>query len=195
MSYTPPMIDRGAPETLAAAARALYAEDRTPLEVFEALYGAALPDEAALVLRDLVSEDHALTWRTHPWALLLPPEYQPAAQSASERDEDARLYRSAPALVLLGSSEDRTLAYSVDELRAGRTTIFAAPSLDAAFAPHAPSLLAALRGELAAAHQRALRAAQAGEYAAMTELYELRDRLAHLAALEAELSPRPDRRT
>jgi hypothetical protein len=190
--------DRAAPETLAAAARALYAEGRTPAEVFAAIYDAPLPDEAALVLRDFVSEDHPLpvSWRTQPWALLLPPEYGPAPLPPDERAELAQLYRHDPGLILLGSSDDRTptrLAYHVAELRAGRTTVLAATG--AAFAPRDPSLLAALRAELTAAHQLALRAAQAGAYSAMTELYDLRDRLAHLATLEAELSRRPDRRT
>lgn len=140
------MHNRSDPSTLVPAARALAERGTPPHDVVRAIYGVDLPHEAWLLARDLLAPtggDVAIQldvlWGTLPWELMIPldrggPKFVISPRHA---EIDAGIYRAAPELIALGRMGYRPtehsnmyLAYSIDELRAGRTTVLACPRDD-----------------------------------------------------------------
>jgi hypothetical protein len=122
------------PRTLVPAARALYERGLTRSQVLEAIYGVDLPPEAALFLRDFVSEEMTLQalWSTHPWELMIPlEEGGPAFEIGPiESAEEALAFAQAPHVIVLGCINysgapfgDSIFGYDIDELHAGRSTV------------------------------------------------------------------------
>lgn len=139
------------------AARAMYERGFSRSQVLEAIYGVDLPREAALFLRDFVNDDKPLqaSWFYFPWELMIPlesggPTYDPGPEACQK---EARKYAIAPNLLFLGTTGYNEakhgaslIAYDLDELRAGRSTIVGVDKkLDlefgAEFAVFAPSLV------------------------------------------------------
>lgn len=150
------------PQTLIDTGRALLAEDHAPADILNALYGLEMPREMVALHREFLASEpeHALSfdWEYVPWELMQQSEAQ--GPSAAERARAETLHQHWPKLILLGLLRyegtphgNSFVAYDLDELRAGRTTIFATPrgaDLAAPFTPIGPSLLAVLRDALAA---------------------------------------------
>jgi hypothetical protein len=128
------VIDRAKPETLLAAARALYAEGKERHQVVSAVYGVDLPEEAVRLHRAQVDDGLDLTVRmlTNPWQLLEPPDEDAGDRGVgplSTRLEPAA-FAQAPSMIPLlvtlypgVAGGEALLGYDIDELRAGRTTI------------------------------------------------------------------------
>ena len=128
---------RAEPKTLLPAAHALYAQGRTRSQVLEALYGVDLPRECSLLLREFAYVDKglAVSWRFHPWELMVPPaEATRRAYQINDyqSNEDALAYEIAPNVLMLGrlsyAAEGVRLGgslfgYDLDELRAGRSSV------------------------------------------------------------------------
>jgi hypothetical protein len=117
----------------------MYQRGFTRSQVLEAIYGVDLPREAALFLRDFARDDKPLqgSWNTHPWELMIPLEQGGPSFKIGpiECTEEARSYAMAPNLVLLGSTGYNEaehgaslIAYDLDELRAGRSTVVGLPN-------------------------------------------------------------------
>lgn len=112
----------------------MYERGLSRTQVLQEIYGVDLPREAVLFLRDFVNDDKPLqaSWFIHPWELMIPlesggPTYE-IDPGASE--QEARLYARAPNLLLLGTTGYNEakhgaslIAYDLDELRAGRSTV------------------------------------------------------------------------
>lgn len=128
---------RADPHTLLPTALAMYAQGKTRSEVLEAIYGVDLPREVLLFHRDFAYEDEglAVSWRYHPWELMIPPnegKRAPYPINDYQSAEDALAYELAPNIVLLGrlSYADDSVrlggslfGYDLDEVRAGRSTV------------------------------------------------------------------------
>lgn len=159
MPADPAITDsRADPRTLVPAARAMYERGFTRSQVLEAIYGVDLPREATLFLRDFVHDDKPLgaTWFTHPWDLMIPLEQGGPSFKIGpiESEREARLYSMAPNLLLLGITGYNEakrgaslIAYDLDELRAGRSTVVGLnkkrklPEIGANFIVFGPSLV------------------------------------------------------
>ncbi len=143
----------------------LRAEGKSTTEVMQAIYGVDLPAEAYALDRALIAGlDLPLVVTVHPWGLI----------DDSERDTDedwsrdledhafAQWPRFLPLLQLAAEDAihgNHVIGYDLDELRAGKLTIFgydeAHPPEDGALAIEGPSLLAVLH-EWMADHHRML---------------------------------------
>jgi hypothetical protein len=129
-----PTPSRADPKTLVPAARAMYERGFTRSQVLEAIYGVDLPCEAVLFLRDFVNDDKPLqaSWFIHPWELMIPLESGGPSYEIGplEYEREVRAYGMAPNLLLLGITGYNeaehgasVIAYDLDELRAGRSTV------------------------------------------------------------------------
>jgi hypothetical protein len=160
------MHSRSDPTTLIPAARALAERGTAPHDVVGAIYGVDLPREAWLLERDIISQSAGdsvlqldVLWGTLPWELMIPIERGGPRAILGPRlaAVDAAIYKAAPELIPLGRMGYRPtevsgsyLAYSIDELRAGRSTVLAChrDEVDrgaAKFRIVGPSLLEVLR--------------------------------------------------
>jgi hypothetical protein len=134
-----PTPSRADPQTLVPAARAMYERGFSRSQVLQEIYGVDLPREAALFLRDFVNEDKPLqaSWYELPWELMIPPESGGLLYELGdlECEQISRAYAMAPNLLLLGTTGYNEaehgaalIAYDLDELRAGRTTVMGLPN-------------------------------------------------------------------
>ncbi len=120
--------------SMAAFARALLETGKSQDDVLRACYGVPFPDEA-LVIAELIAEDREPRGRytNRPWKLLISIERggPPAEPAAFIDEEERRVFVLDAALVPLmmlrsdyydyGGS---MLCYRLDELDAGRSTVF-----------------------------------------------------------------------
>jgi hypothetical protein len=134
-----PKPSRADPQTLIPAARAMYERGFSRSQVLQEIYGVDLPPEAALFLRDFVNEDKPLqaTWYELPWELMISPESGGLMYEIGslECEQISRAYAMAPNLLLLGTTGYNEadhgaalIAYDLDELRAGRSTVMGLPN-------------------------------------------------------------------
>jgi hypothetical protein len=134
-------MDQPQPENLRADfdalvpfARRLYAEGKTANDVMRAVYGVDLPAEAYAFWKAFSSGklELPLDWMHHPWELI-------SAADPAYQDDPGRWQRKQQALALSqvprflplmkladddAIHDDYIIGYDLDELRAGRTTIF-----------------------------------------------------------------------
>jgi hypothetical protein len=188
------------------AARAMYERGFTRSQVLEAIYGVDLPREAVLFLRDFVNDDKPLqaSWFYFPWELMIPlesggPTYEPGPEACVE---EVRKYATAPNLLFLGSTGYNEaelgaslIAYDLDELRAGRSTVVGLknkrrlPESGAQFTVFAPSLVD-LFADLIVRYRDLIRKWIAmgvgGE--TVSEIDEMTSQLASIEALRRELA-------
>jgi hypothetical protein len=136
----------------------MYERGFSRSQVLQEIYGIDLPREAVLFLRDFVDDDKPLraSWFYFPWELMIPlesggPTYEPGPEACAE---EVRKYATAPNLLFLGITGYNEaehgaslIAYDLDELRAGRSTIVGLnhkdelPETGAQFTVFAPSLV------------------------------------------------------
>lgn len=120
--------------SMATFARALVAAGKSQDDVLRDCYGVAFPDET-FVIASLIAEDQAPGghYTNRPWKLLVPIERGgPPAQPAPLMDgEERRVFvldaSLVPLMILHGDYYEyggAMLCYRVDELAAGRSTIF-----------------------------------------------------------------------
>lgn len=149
---------RADPGSLVPAARAMYEQGMTRRQVLETIYGVDLPHEALLFLRDFVHDAKPLDalWNVHPWELMIPlEEGGPKFQIGPLLSQDeVRAYAQAPHVVILGQTNYHSaplgsslIAYDLDEIRAGRSTVVGlrklrdVPESGARFEVFGPSLI------------------------------------------------------
>lgn len=140
-------------------------EGKSTTEVMQAIYGVDLPAEAYALDRALVAGlDLPLVVTVHPWGLIDDSERD--TDEDWSRDLEGRAFAQWPRFLplLQLAAEDavhgnHVIGYDLDELRAGKLTIFgydeAHPPEDGALAIEGPSLLAVLH-EWVADHHRML---------------------------------------
>jgi hypothetical protein len=191
---------RADPATLVPAARAMYERGFTRSQVLEAIYGVDLPREAVLFLRDFVNDDKPLqaTWFTHPWELMISLEEGGPSFTIGpiEGERDARAFAMAPNLLLLGTTGYNEakhgaslIAYDLDELRAGRSTVVGLkntrklPESGAEFTVFGPSLVD-LYADLIARYRDLIRKWIAMGVGGET-IAEIDEMTSHLASVEA----------
>lgn len=196
----PPKPSRADPRTLVPAARAMYERGFSRSQVLQEIYGVDLPREAVLFLRDFVNDDKPLqaSWFIHPWELMIPLESGgPSYEIGSfEYEREVRAYAMAPNVLLLGVTGYNEaehgaslIAYDLDELRAGRSTVVGLnhkdelPQSGGNFTVFAPSLVD-LFADLIVRYRDLIRKWIAmgvgGETAA-----EIREMTGHLASIDA----------
>ena len=190
------------------AARALYERGLNRSQVLTSIYGVDLPSEAALFSRHVVNIDGdpplSAVWGTLPWELMIPLEQGgPSLEIPSHHVvQEVRAYAQAPHVLLLGRTGYKhalhgssVIAYDLDELRAGRTTIVGVeyaidvPETGANFVPFGTSLVAFFRNlinrKIALMEDVVTRG---GGYYDLEEIAEVRSHLQCIAFLENELA-------
>ncbi|MEV4065460.1 hypothetical protein [Nonomuraea dietziae] len=124
---------RGDYTSMARLARELYGNGLGPREVLRECYGVVFPEEVfAVVDAGLWSLDLLAYFTNQPWQLAVPPDRggptdlpDPMAEVESlllARDPDLLPLLQIPAAA--DADEDRIVCYRLEELRAGRPTVF-----------------------------------------------------------------------
>ena len=195
-----PTPSRADPRTLVPAARAMYERGFSRTQVLQEIYGVDLPREAMLFLRDFVNDDKPLqaSWFYFPWELMIPlesggPTYGPGPEAC---EEEARKYAIAPNLLFLGTTGYNEaelgaslIAYDLDELRAGRSTVGGLknkrrlPESGAGFTVFGPSLVDVF-ADLIARYRDLIRRWIAMGVGGET-VVEIDEMTSHLASVEA----------
>jgi hypothetical protein len=178
----------------------MYERGFTRSQVLEAIYDVDLPREAVLFLRDFANNDKPLgaSWFVLPWELMIPLESGGPSYEVTplECEEVARAYAMTPNVLLLGITGYNEakhgaslIAYDLDEVRAGRSTVIGLadkdelPETGANFTVFGPSLVdvfADLITEYRELIRRWIEKGVGGETAA-----EIREMTRHLESVEA----------
>jgi hypothetical protein len=121
-------------DSLVSWARRLYAEGKSSGDVMRAIYGADLPAEAYAFWRALDGGklDLPVDRMLHPWELIAVENPSQTNEAGPwDREQEERAFAQVPRflpLMKLAADEplydDYIIGYDLDELRAGRTTIF-----------------------------------------------------------------------
>ncbi|WP_431903413.1 hypothetical protein [Nonomuraea sp. bgisy101] len=119
--------------SMARLARALYETGLGPREVLRECYGVTFPEELFVVVdAGLWSLDLLAYFTDQPWELAIPPDRGgPADTPGSMADTESLIVARDPDLMPLlqipaaqAHEEDRIVCYRLEELRAGRPTVF-----------------------------------------------------------------------
>ncbi|MET8180689.1 hypothetical protein [Streptomyces sp. NPDC005336] len=119
--------------SMARLARALHGNGLGPREVLRECYGVAFPEEVfAVVDAGLWSLDLLAYFTNQPWELAVPPDRGgPADLPDPMADVESLLLARDPDLLPLlqipaaqAGEDDRIVCYRLEELRAGRPTVF-----------------------------------------------------------------------